>query len=292
MTNEYDIDTPANMELLGGTDIDEPVVDETPADQPVVDDGPVETPAEVVAEEVVDEDPAPAKRDPVIPRARFDEVNAKLHAEREEVERLRAELNARTTADTVTPDVIDVDELEDAYFEAILEGDKARAKEIRATINSEIYAKAEAASTAAVSRQLTEREVQVSFANTVSQTITDYPFLDSNSAEANPDAIADVVEWRDLYISKGDSPAVALQKAAAKVAPLYASKPETVVEPAPSVDQRKQKALAAAANAAANQPPRVDAGVGNRAIPVGDSIISDQNKWEKASDAERLRYLQ
>lgn len=39
---------------------------------------------------------AVAKRDTVIPRARFDEVNAKLHAEREEAARLRAELEALT----------------------------------------------------------------------------------------------------------------------------------------------------------------------------------------------------
>ena len=59
--------------------------------------------------------------------------------------------------------------------------------------------------------------------------------------------------------------------------------------PAPS---DKQKALETAAKAAAAQPPRVDAGVGNRAVPSGDSIFGDQDKWEKASEAERLRYLQ
>lgn len=291
MTNEYDIDAPANMELLGGTDINEPVADEVPADPPVVEADQVETPTEVAAEEVHEEDPAPAKRDAVIPRARFDEVNAKLHAEREEVERLRAELTARTAVEQVATGV-DVDALEDSYFDAILEGDKDRAREIRASINREIYTKAEAASAAAVSRQLTEREAKTSFEKTVSQTVADYPFLDSTSAAANSDAIADVVEWRDLYIARGDNPATALQKAAAKVAPLYANTPAPAADPAQAADTRKQAALATAAKAAANQPPRVDAGVGNRAIPAGDSIITDQNKWEKASDAERLRYLQ
>ena len=53
----------------------------------------------------------------------------------------------------------------------------------------------------------------------------------------------------------------------------------------------KQAAIATAAKASAAQPPAVEAGIGNRAIPFGDDIIGDQAKWEKASEAERLRML-
>ena len=42
---------------------------------------------------------------------------------------------------------------------------------------------------------------------------------------------------------------------------------------------------------ASAQPPAVEAGIGNRAIPIGDDLISDQNKWDKASEAERQRFL-
>ena len=222
----------------------------------------------------------------MIPRARFDEVNAKLHAEREEANRLRAELEALNRSSTTQADVIDVDTLEDQFFDAIINGEKERAKEIRAQINAEIYTKARAASEEVVSTTLTQREIQSSFAKVVEQTVTDYPFLDSNSPDANAEAIGEVVEWRDFYLSKGDTPAAALQKAAAKIAPIYSK-----AAPELPTDKRKQAALATAAKASAAQPPAVEAGIGNRAIPFGDDIIGDQAKWEKASEAERLRML-
>lgn len=284
MTTEFDIETPANMELLGGTPDDEPETNEE-AGEPAAEADETKDEAPEAAE-TEEEDP-PAKRDPVIPRARFDEVNAKLHAAREEAEQLRAALEAKASPEPAS--AVDVDALEDQYFEAILEGDKDKAKGLRSKINAEIYNKAEAASTAAVSASLSQREAKTSFEKAVAQTVTDFPFLDSNSPESSPEAIAEVVEWRDFYIAKGDSPASALQKAAQKVAPLYATaSPDT--QP-PATDKRKQAAVANAAKANAAQPPRVDAGVGNRSIPAGDSIVGNQDKWEKASEAERMRFL-
>ena len=285
MTTEFDIDTPADMELLGGTpDDDEPETNEE-AGEPAAEADETQDEAPEAAE--TEEEAPPTKRDPVIPRARFDEVNAKLHAAREEAEQLRAALEAKASPDPAS--AVDVDALEDQYFEAILEGDKDKAKGLRSKINAEIYNKAEAASTAAVSASLSQREAKTSFEKAVAQTVTDFPFLDSNSPESSPEAIAEVVEWRDFYIAKGDSPASALQKAAQKVAPLYATaSPDT--QP-PATDKRKQAAVANAAKANAAQPPRVDAGVGNRSIPAGDSIVGNQDKWEKASEAERMRFL-
>ena len=284
MSEPFDFEGETDMELLGGV-IDE---DQTADPEPeVVEEA---EPAPEVAPEPnpeQEEEGAPQpKRDAVIPRARFDEVNAKLHAEREEANRLRAELEALNRSSTTQADAIDVDTLEDQFFDAIINGEKEKAKEIRAQINAEIYNKARAASEEAVSTTLTQREIQSSFAKVVEQTVTDYPFLDSNSPDANAEAIGEVVEWRDFYLSKGDTPAAALQKAAAKIAPIYSK-----AAPELPTDKRKQAALATAAKASAAQPPAVEAGIGNRAIPFGDDIIGDQAKWEKASEAERLRML-
>ena len=284
MSEPFDFEGETDLELLGGV-IDE---DQTADPEPeVVEEA---EPAPEVAPEPnpeQEEEGAPQpKRDAVIPRARFDEVNAKLHAEREEANRLRAELEALNRSSTTQADAIDVDTLEDQFFDAIINGEKERAKEIRAQINAEIYTKARAASEEAVSTTLTQREIQSSFAKAVEQTVTDYPFLDSNSPDANAEAIGEVVEWRDFYLSKGDTPAAALQKAAAKIAPIYSK-----AAPELPTDKRKQAALATAAKASAAQPPAVEAGIGNRAIPFGDDIIGDQAKWEKASEAERLRML-
>ena len=284
MSEPFDFEGETDLELLGGVIDDEHKADPEPEPTPE----PMPDP-----EPKAEEDPKPEeegapqpRRDAVIPRARFDEVNAKLHAEREEANRLRTELEAMNRSSTTQTDAIDVDTLEDQFFDAIINGEKERAKEIRAQINAEIYNKARAASEEVVSTTLTQREIQSSFAKVVEQTVTDYPFLDSNSPDANAEAIGEVVEWRDFYLSKGDTPAAALQKAAAKIAPIYSK-----AAPELPTDKRKQAALATAAKASAAQPPAVEAGIGNRAIPFGDDIIGDQAKWEKASEAERLRML-
>ena len=281
MSEPFDFEGETDMELLGGTFEDDPKPEEPEIkhDEPAPKEAP--TPDDDEPEE-----PQP-KRDTVIPRARFDEVNAKLHAEREEAARLRAELEALTKKPEPTDNNIDT--LEDEYFEAMIAGDKTKAKEIRATINTEIFNRAQAASAETAAATLSQREMQTSFTSAVEQTIKAYPFLDSTNPEANAEAIAEVVEWRDFFISKGESPAVALQKAAGKVAPLYTTKTEPT--PTPPVDTRKQKAVEVAAKTANAQPPSVEAGVGNRSIPLGDDLINDQNKWDKASDAERQRFL-
>ena len=290
MSEPFDFEGETDLELLGGTFDDDPKPEEpeikqdepAPKEEPKAEDEPKEEPKLEVDEP---EDPQP-KRDTVIPRARFDEVNAKLHAEREEAARLRAELEALTRKPE--PADTNIDTLEDEYFEAMIAGDKAKAKEIRATINTEIFNRAQAASAETAAATLTQREMQTSFSKAVEQTVSAYPFLDSTKPEANAEAIAEVVEWRDFFIAKGESPAVALQKAAGKVAPLYAAKSEPTP---PAVDTRKQKAVEVAARTANAQPPSVEAGVGNRSIPLGDDLINDQNKWDKASEAERQRFL-
>ena len=290
MSEPFDFEAETDMELLGGTFEDDPKPEEpeikqdepAPKEEPKAEDEPKEAPT---PDDDEPEEPQP-KRDTVIPRARFDEVNAKLHAEREEAARLRAELEALTRKPE--PADTNIDTLEDEYFEAMIAGDKAKAKEIRATINTEIFNRAQAASAETAAATLTQREMQTSFSKAVEQTVSAYPFLDSTKPEANAEAIAEVVEWRDFFIAKGESPAVALQKAAGKVAPLYAAKSEPTP---PAVDTRKQKAVEVAAKTANAQPPSVEAGVGNRSIPLGDDLINDQNKWDKAPEAERQRLL-
>lgn len=290
MNEPFDFEGETDLELLGGVIDDEPTPPaDTPAEAPAEAPEVAEQPAEEPESPAEEDEPAPQKRDTVIPRARFDEVNAKLHAEREEANRLRAQLEAMTKPAGGDLKEIDVDALEDDFFEAVMSGDKDKAKEIRANINAEIYNRAKAASEEAVVNTLTQREIQSEFSRAVQQTVTDYPFLDSTKPDANPAAIGEVVEWRDFYISRGESPAAALQRAAAKVAPLYAARAEP--EPVVPIDKRKQAAAVAAAKAAGAQPPPIEAGVGNRAVPTGDAIIGDQDKWERASQSERLRFL-
>jgi hypothetical protein len=286
MSTEYEIDTPPDLELLGGEpEQGEETDPEQEHEQEALDSvGQNE-------DENAEEGPAsPPKRDQVIPRARFDEVNAKLHAAREEAEQFRAALAERAERAEQAQDSVDVDDLEDQYYEAIMSGDKDEAKKIRSRINADLYARAEATSAAVVSRQLAEQAEESQFQSVVNQAVTVYPFLDSESKAANKAAIDDVLSWRGMYEAQGHSKANALAMAVNKVGPYY-HRPAPAEEDQP-VDTRKQKALRLAAETAALQPPRVDDGVGTRAIPVSKEILGNQDKWDRASESERMRFLQ
>ncbi len=281
MTTEYDIDTPADLELLGGggeEDTDQAQEDESAEEEQ-------QKPVEEEAQEHSEEEPPQQKRDPVIPRARFDEVNAKLHAAREEAEQLRAALAAK---EKPAPEAVDVDDLERQYLDAYIAGEEGEMKQIRAKINNELVARVEAASAAAISKQLAEREEETQFLQVAKQAISVYPFLDIESAAANQDAINEVLSWRAMYESQGHPRATALAMAVNRIGPYFH---QGSAEQQPT-DSRKQKAMRLAAETSAIQPPRVDDGVGTRAIPAPKEILESQDKWERASESERRRFLQ
>lgn len=128
--------------------------------------------------------------------------------------------------------VTDVDALERAAIDAMMEGDSDKALQLRSQINAELRRQAEETARVSITHELTARETQRLFDSAVEKAVTAYPFLDSTSADGNPEAIKEVVEWRDFNIAKGMSPADALLAAVNRVGPLYAPKPEPVTEPA------------------------------------------------------------
>lgn len=289
-----DIDTPVpESELFGEAEAaPEPEVTETDAgevvaedtDEPAVEADPAPEPEAEAQEEA-----APARAQ-VIPRARFDEVNAKLHAEREEKAQLMAQLEAlRKPADTPAADAVDIEALEAQHFDAILSGEKDVAVRLRAQINAEIFAQAERKALEKAIQHTTAKEERSEFDQTVAAVHQQFPFLDHASASANPEAIAEVVEWRNYYIDKGDSPATALQKAAGRVATVYAAP----VQAAPVVQHtntRKQVAIARNVAATGSQPPAQVAGIGNRAVPPLPEVKT-QNDWENLKESEREALL-
>ena len=285
-----DIDTPLSDELLSGDD----EAGDLPPNEP---EAKVEKVAAPEVQEVKEEEKAPEpaaeakpEREPVIPRARFDELNAKLHAEREETERLRAllEQNAKPDAVTPAPQTDDIEALEAQYFDAMIDGDRTKAVAIRSQINRMIQTQAETEAAQKVAGEMTAREQRTSFESAVSQTLDAYPFLDSASPDANMDAIADVIEWRDFYINKGATPAAALQKAAAKIGPMYAETKQPT--PEMKTDTRKQDALKRNLADAESQAPAPVAGIGNRAVPTPK--VETQKDWDRLTEQEREALLQ
>ena len=287
MTTENDaLETePVDLELLEGIDDDQEEQSNKPTDEAEASDD--ETKDEEGQDDSGQDDESEAesaasKRDAVIPRARFDDVNARLHAEREETARLRSELAARQ--EQPQQNTASLNELEDQFYEAFMSGEKDQALAIRAQINERIYAQSESAA----ERKLQEREASSSFNQAVAKAIADYPFLDPAKDVADAQASADVVEWRDFYISRGDSPANAISQAVAKIAPMY-QKQEPTQPQVPNA--RQQQAIQRAVKDSSAQPPKMDTGVGNRGIPAGNAILDDVDKWSAATQEERMKHL-
>ena len=274
-----DIDTPVSEEELSGVQdtLDIEQEPETPEPETVVEE----------VEEIEAREVEPEQRSPTIPRARFDEVNAKLHQEREEKAALQAELEKirqQTKADN--PSGVDIDSLEDQYHDAIYDGDKDKAKALRSQINAELEARAERRAADRAVAEISNREANSRLLAVVGEVVKTYPFLDSAGPNANPDAIAEVVEWRDFYMSKGMAAHEAVAKAAAKVAPGYINGQSEPEKP----DVRKQAALERNAKDAAAQPPANVTGIGNRATPIKPKIDTVKD-WESLSAKEREEIL-
>lgn len=279
-----DIDTPASeLELSGDADeLNNDVVDKVVTEK----EDQAEKPAPVAQAEEAE---PTQERAPVIPRARFDEVNAKLHAEREEVERLRAELaSAQQQRSAQENPPSDMKALIREAKEALFEGDLEKASELEYKIQQETQRAAMVEAEQNVMRRMSEREAKTAVDSTVSEIVKSFPFLDSTSPNANQDAIGDVIEWRDFYMAKGEPVHVAIQRAANKVAPMYTAAPKPAETPQ---DARKAAALARNAIDSAAQAPANVAGVGNRAAP-SQPKVETQKDWEKLSDAERESLLQ
>ncbi|MDP3971314.1 MAG: hypothetical protein U1A72_11680 [Sulfuritalea sp.] len=278
-----DMNEPTDPKLLGGEEDDGTEV--VPKDDaPTAPEGEAEEP-EPAAEPA--SEPA---RDAQIPRARFDEVNEKLHAERDAraaSEAAAAAAQAELAALKAAPPP-NIQALEKEYATAFMSGEEDKAAEIRASINAELVRQATEAAFARAEEKALQREADRDYKGTYAQVLKDYPFLDPKTG--SQEAIAEGVEWRDYYVAKGKTPAEALVEAAKRIAPAYAAAPADPDNLTRLPDPRKAAAVARGAAAARAQPAAPVAGVGNRAVPTAPAPQT-QEEYEKLPEAERNKLL-
>ena len=263
--------------LLDG-EYKEPVVEEVV----IPKEEPKEQPKEELKEEAQDE----KKRDASIPRSRFDEVIKQRDAEKAERERLLKELEALKAPKEPPPAKVDVKQLEKDYIAAYEDGDIDKALNIREQINEELVRIAEEkAEKKAAEREenRTKAQIKTAVEKAVKSVYEQYPELEGKTAE-DSEQVADIIDWRDVYIKRGMKADEAILKAAEKI--MGGKAPDT------KKDERQQKMLERNAQAAASQPPKMD-GVGERAIPddLSRAIDGDQDDWDKLSDKTRKSLL-
>ncbi|CAN7451638.1 hypothetical protein LJR066_002836 [Acidovorax sp. LjRoot66] len=212
-----------------------------------------------------------------IPKARFNEVNEekkealrKLQEAQEEIERLRTAANpaAAPAAAKAAQDAMDVDAKEEEYAEALYAGDGKKAAAIRREINAHLVDQATTRAREVAATEFTTRETKTLLKAAVDTTMAAYPWL--NEPEG-AEATSMIVAYRDKLHREGVPLHLALQQAAAKIAPKFAPDPDTPSrvseKPAPAKDLRTPAAIARGTADADRQPPAVQAGIGNRATP-------------------------
>ena len=161
MMDEFDINAEPDLELLEGTEDEEQETVQEPAD----DDGEQDGVEQDEGEEAEPEEEKPAtKRDPVIPRARFDEIHSQWKAEQERAARLEAELHAlrQPKQEEKHPDAVDLRELKQRLFDSRLDpdADQDEIDKIEDQIEAERDRRAEARAEARIAERERIREAE------------------------------------------------------------------------------------------------------------------------------------
>lgn len=241
---------------------------------------------------------------PMVPHARFHEVNERAKELERQLEEERASKNppenppAQKTPEESEQEYRNgIKDLEKQYNEAMFNGDADVAADIRMQINSAIEARAEERAlekmrAAAAQEKAQERQQQVveRFNAVVEQMEKEYPQLDVNSESADPEAIAMVVALRDQYIQAGKDPAEALEAAAKRTAERLGFAAQSPA--AGQQGNRQQETLRRNAQAASQQPPRMNAGMSDRALTTRSKSVTQMTDKEFDNmDPEQERNL-
>lgn len=198
------------------------------------------------------------KRSKVIPRERFDKAQEKAK-ERERVlqakiqEYEKANETSRLSSDLKKLSNV-IEELEDKYEEAVLEGKRDEARMIRRQLSQHrdvlSDAKAQYSTEAAKRETLAEMRYDASLARAESE----HPELNPDSDEYDEELTDEVGVLLESFVLRGFTRDVALAKAVKYVVGTVAKKDPDLKDPKRVADDRAESARRKAADAAKKQP--------------------------------------
>jgi hypothetical protein len=215
-----------------------------------------------------EEEEAPPKKEPRIPKSRFDDVNKRMKdaTERnlwleEQLEKLinQASQQKQQAPDAPPAPTYDYDAAEESYISLIIEGEIAKASRLRNEINAyrqkdlQLLIKGIEDKTAekaqSQSSLLMEKE---RFESSINNMESKYPFLNHKDKAYNEEAVETVNTLLAGYIAAGKGKVESLQLAIKKVLPLYEKRGTTKTVG----EQRKIEAGKKASQAARQQPAK------------------------------------
>ncbi|KTT33825.1 hypothetical protein SB18R_03315 [Pseudomonas oryzihabitans] len=273
--------------------------------------------SEADPEAEADPDAAAGNKPRMIPHQRFNEVNENLKTERklreqleQENERLRqqaaqgAQPPAATAPETppaAAPEAFDYRAAERRYQQLFLDGDEDGAAAVREEINTALRAEAQhqadqAARTAISQYQATQQQLQQQqaarteaeqFQQSVAKVYAEHPRLSPESADYDQGLEQDVIDWSNVFVSRGMTRSDALQAAVQKMLPAASSTAPSEAKVKPAPGQLSQEQIQRNLERASQQPPLPTEGTGQRRV-IDISKLTDE-EFESLPEADRRR---
>jgi hypothetical protein len=205
-------------------------------------------------------EPDPTPTDQRIPKQRFDEVNERRKLAEKKLAELEAAQQAAQQAETGN---FDFDAKEQEYMELVVDGEFARASEVRKEIRAAERAEAQAAMAQQANMAREQTKVDLAFQDTVDALQNQYPAFDKDSAQFDETLVDEALMLHDGFLAQDMDPIAAIKKAVDYVARangLNAAAEEAAPDPVPEVKTPSKKQTQKKVEAKTKQPQNLPKG--------------------------------
>ena len=240
---------------------------------------------ETVAEEIEKKKEEPEKKEtksPMIPKSRLDEVLAQNKALKKRI----AQTEEAEKAAEETPEAYDFDAKEDEYMDAVLDGDKDKAKAIRKEIRQAQRTQIETELTKDIESKVTRTSTANAVQDAASAIEEAFPIFDANSDQFNKELTDEVNKYMTGFISAGQNPVEALEEATTYVLQknnmLDSSTGAEIPVLGQAKEQKKRTQVSKKLKAADSQPPELP---GESSAAKGEKALDIHNMTAEEFDA-------
>ena len=277
---EVEEETEAEVEEETEAEVEEETEAETEAEEDVSHET-----EEAVAEEAEKKEEEPEKKEtksPMIPKSRLDEVLAQNKALKKRI----AQTEEAEKAAEEAPDAYDFDAKEDEYMDAVLDGDKDKARAIRKEIRQAQRTQIETELTKDIESKVTRSSTETAIRDAASAIEEAFPIFDSSSPEYNKELTDEVNKFMTGFISAGQNPVEALEEATTYVLQknnmIDSSTGAEVPVLGKAKEQKKRSQVSKKLKAADSQPPELP---GESSAAKGEKALDVHNMTAEEFDA-------
>lgn len=230
------------------------------------------------------EDTPPETVDKSIPYSRFKEVNEEAKRYKQEAEEARLALEferGKSSVITKSDQQPTLDDLRKKAVEAMQTGDMVGYMRLQGQIEQELETRVAKSTEERVYKKVISEQRMAQLAEVADTLVKQHPELDDRSPNFDAKLQADVLEWRDFYIAKGESPAKALTRAVEKIIPK--SKETDKID-----DPRVKNALTRGLVDSKRQPP-LGAKAGERSVTTFSVERATDKEFKSLSNEEKAK---